>query len=183
MRPAATSIRSSRGTTVVADLDSDVPFLLLPFSRPPPSSSLPVVLLLSAPCSASSFSLSPDPRREPTAMSDAQGEAQDRGMPSSYARRERPQTDVFCRCVKGERWRQSKVGADRAPIHVVESPEDAQSIIPWNQRDVAVETVLRRVCVSLGVRVGVGAKLISKKGNCKLQLSRRRRWRRRDIRR
>jgi hypothetical protein len=74
-----------------------------------------------------------------------------------------------------------KVGADKAPVRAVEASEDAQSITPGDQRDVAMATVLRRVCVSLGVRVGV--KLTSRKGNCKLQLPRWRRWRMLDIRR
>jgi hypothetical protein len=65
-----------------------------------------------------------------------------------------------------------KVGTDRALVTVVEAPEDAQSITPGDRRDVAVATVLRQVCVSLGV--GVGVKLTRKKGNRKLQIPRRR---------
>jgi hypothetical protein len=49
-----------------------------------------------------------------------------------------------------------KVGADRAPVRDVEALEDAQSIALGDWRDVAVEMVLRRVCVSFGVRDGVG---------------------------
>jgi hypothetical protein len=49
-----------------------------------------------------------------------------------------------------------KVGADRAPVRDVEVLEDAQSIALGDWRDVAVEMVLRRVCVSFGVRDGVG---------------------------
>jgi hypothetical protein len=54
-----------------------------------------------------------------------------------------------------------KVGANKAPVHVVVAPKDTQSIAPWDWRDVVVETVLRRVCVSLGV--GVGVKLTSRR--------------------
>jgi hypothetical protein len=52
-----------------------------------------------------------------------------------------------------------KVRADRAPVLAVEAPKDAQNIALEEWRDVAVATVLRRVCVSLGVRVRVGVKL------------------------
>jgi hypothetical protein len=68
-----------------------------------------------------------------------------------------------------------KVGADRAPVRAVEESEDTQSITLGDRRDVAVEMVLRQVCVNLGVRVGVGVKLTCRKGNCKHKLSRRRR--------
>jgi hypothetical protein len=74
-----------------------------------------------------------------------------------------------------------KVGPDKEPVRAVEALEDAQSIALGDRRDVAMETVLKRVCVSLGV--GVRVKLTSRKGNRKLQLPRRRRWRRLDIHR
>jgi hypothetical protein len=72
-----------------------------------------------------------------------------------------------------------KVRADRAPIRAVQAQKEAQSMSLGDRRDVAVETALKRVCVSL--RVGV--KLTSRKGNRKIQFSRRRRCRRLDIRR
>jgi hypothetical protein len=72
-----------------------------------------------------------------------------------------------------------KVGPDKEPVRAVEALEDAQSIALGDRRDVAMETVLKRVCVSLGV--GVRVKLTSRKGNRKLQLPRRQRWRRMDI--
>jgi hypothetical protein len=48
-----------------------------------------------------------------------------------------------------------KVGADRAPVRAVEALEDMQSITSGDRRDVAVETVLKSVYVSLGDRVKV----------------------------
>jgi hypothetical protein len=73
-----------------------------------------------------------------------------------------------------------KVGADRASLRAVQVQEDAQSIALGDPRDVTMETVLRRVCVSLGVRVEVGVKLTSRKGNRKRKLRRQQQWRRLD---